>query len=224
MRKRRSSAIQHDPAMYVSEYPRNRLERYWTHPWMTRALVDRYPEILDVAREGVCEPAAGRGDMSRVLRDEYGLPVYSSDVDASEIPEGLNGQEADFLHPDFRKTMPPARCVITNPPFRMKVDFLQTALSLSGVVVVAMLLRSDFRSGIGRRRFFDETTSDFACEIVLTCRPRWDWWFREWPTAGPRHLYSWFIWDRRYQGQYAQQRYHYLSRQDQCDAKLRKNP
>lgn len=183
-----------DPALYESNYIRQDKDRYWTAPWMTSALLN----TVDVP-DAIWEPAAGRGDIVGVLQD-YGKDVVASDIDLSEFDTGL----CDFFVGDFLESVPPdgVRGIITNPPYNVPrgiaKKFIEHALDLmsfSDIEFVAMLLRSEFCHGKTRRHMFGECT-EYGGEIVLTTRPRWDWWFREEPEAGPRHNFSWFFWTR----------------------------
>jgi hypothetical protein len=73
---------------------------------------------------------------------------------------------------------------------------------------VAMLLRSEFKSGKSqRRREKFGACMDYWGELVLTTRPRWDYGDPDAPEdASPRHNFSWFIWK-------GQARFHSFPRQ-----------
>ena len=194
-----------DPSLYESNYERTILDRYWTDPWITRALLEHHP-IGGI----VWEPAAGRGDMSKVFL-ATGRKVIATDIDSSEYDalDNVCG-ELDFLNGAFQKhTWIDA--IVTNPPFNKKAQqFVERALEYD-VMTVAMLLRSEFRSGKTRRHLFGDCPM-YAGEIVLTSRPRWDWWFRDKPKASPRHNFSWFVWDMRYLNEIPYQQFHYVGK------------
>jgi len=115
-----------DPRFYEtrgSARPRNRLDRIWTNPWMTDVLMETM--FRDISGP-IWEPAAGRGDMSKVLAlwpdlktdDRY--KVYSSDVDMSEFDTSIGpGHERSFLHeiemPEVEGVA--VKSIITNPPY-----------------------------------------------------------------------------------------------------------
>ena len=195
-----------DPALFESNFERVDGDRYWTEPWITEALVRHLPSFPSTGG-AVWEPAAGRGDMASVLL-KRGYEVFASDVDMSEFSgEHLLGQllctwaKLDFL------TLPTDGiisrnmvAIITNPPYgdpktdRNKAEiFLRRALE-HDVRLVAMLMRSEFNSGKTRMDLFERP--DYAFEIVLTSRPRWDWWFCEKSKHSGRHNFSWFVWDK----------------------------
>jgi hypothetical protein len=157
--------------------------------------------------ENVWEPAAGRGDMSLALR-ENGHEVYSSDIDMSEFNYDIGpGHEKSFL--DETEIPHGVDSIVTNPPYSepwrgIADDFVEHALKLfeeSGVPdwTVAMLLRSEFKSGKSQRRRlkFGQNLTYYG-ELVLTTRPRWDYGDPDAPeNAAPRHNFSWFLWKQR---------------------------
>jgi hypothetical protein len=187
-----------DPQLYASGYERNRLDRYWTSPWLTEEL--RKQVFLP---RPIWECAAGRGDMSRAL----GGLVYSSDIDTSEFDESIGPfHENSFLDEIEVPAMPSGeRCksIITNPPYSepwrgIADDFIRHGLSFfdDGIEFMAMLMRSEFKSGKTRKDMFGECPH-YKGELVLTTRPRWDYDDPDAPeTASPRHNFSWFMWQK----------------------------
>lgn len=193
-------SIKTDPALYGSNFERLPSDRYWTESWVTNILMRRLATRAARADlEGVVwEPAAGRGDMVRVLLD-HGAEVFASDVDLSEFDGGLcDFMQHDFMSGDFDPAVLGISKLITNPPYRNVEDFVRRALAYEDIRLVAMLLRAEFSHANRRTDLFE--LSSFAFEIKLTTRPRWDWWFRDKPKASPRHNFSWFVWDRGWSG------------------------
>lgn len=186
-----------DPALYESGFERFDKDRYWTQPWITQALLDTVsvPNMI-------WEPAAGRGDIVTKLIDN-GRDVVASDVDLSEFDYFLCPTiQHNFIMavPPLYEGHPDIKGIITNPPYNqprgIADDFVRHGLFLMenfGIEFMAMLLRSEFCRGKRRRDMFGDNPM-YAGEIVLTSRPRWDWWFRDEPEASPRHNFSWFIW------------------------------
>lgn len=86
---------------------RDALDRYFTPPWATRALVDYMGDRLTRGR--VWEPCAGNGHIVDVLR-EAGCDVLASDI--------LPGRD-DIIRHDFMGQGPPAECslIVTNFPY-----------------------------------------------------------------------------------------------------------
>lgn len=178
----------------ISNYERNEGDRYWTEPAVTAALARRLPQGI----KRVWEPAAGRGDMAEVLID-FGYEVIASDIDVNEFDPGICPvHEYNFL----TERWPDAGgidAIITNPPFGKEAEqFVRKSLSYTDVRYHAFLLRTVWKAASGRTDIFVE--QPFACEIVLTWRPRWDWWFRDKPEKSPMHNYSWFCFDREHVG------------------------
>lgn len=204
-----------------SGYARNEKERYFTEPWCTRALVPFIPAY--VAERPVWECAAGRGDLAQVLAD-FGYDVVASDIDLSEYNHDLGSARVeDFLASEPSMEIAESfSAIITNPPYgkepkeefeseedkerrkrTLAEKFVRHALD-HGVDYVAMFLRAEFNHAGGRTDLWDRTKYPFAYEIVMTSRPRWDWWLPPPPPgekkSGPMHNYSWFVWDRQWQG------------------------
>ncbi len=201
--------IYNDPQLYASGYERKNLDRYWTHPWMTYELLDNLSSEIS---GGIWECAAGRGDMSRALEDwDFGVfkdTVYSTDIDMSEFDTAIgppfSRHEKSFLD---ETSMPLGACsIITNPPYSqpwrgIADDFVEHALKFMDkgeCDFVAMLLRSEFKSGKSKRRQLKfGHCKHYMGELVLTTRPRWDYGDPDAPEdAAPRHNFSWFLWQR----------------------------
>ena len=159
-----------------SGHARIAADRYMTPAWVTEALLPH----LRPART-IWEPAAGSGQMARVL-ERFAGTVISSDI--------ADGQ--DFL------TAAPVDCcgIVTNPPYTHAVAFIERALSLTAPDgVVAMLLRCDFDHAKTRSHLF-AGCSAFAKKIVRTRRVKW---FED--SAGqPSFNHAWFLWDHRHKG------------------------
>ena len=195
-----------DPALFESGYERNRLDRYWTNPWMTKTLVRELSAVRYSIPDGIWECAAGRGDMSRALY-ECGYRVHSSDIDMSEFDYDIGqGHECSFLD-EFQVPMD-VRSIVTNPPYNVPRGiadaFIHQGLSFfdQDIEFMAMLLRSEFRCGKSRKDMFGESPH-YMGELVLTTRPRWDYGDPDAPEkAAPRHNFSWFLWHKNYRLQH----------------------
>jgi hypothetical protein len=181
-----------DPAMLgTSGYDRIKGDAYYTPACVTEALLlhIEFPNT-------VWEPAAGRGDMSAVLR-AAGYRVIESDI---AWPESV-----DFLS---QTALPESvRAIATNPPFDpaprtsrppLVEKFIRHALGLTRSVdgVVAMLARNELDCAGSRTDLFDRPP--FAVKLVLTRRPRWV--ARHHGDKSPRHNFAWFIWDWEHVG------------------------
>jgi hypothetical protein len=216
-----------------SGYERRKNEQYFTMPWCTEALARHIPEY--VKQKQVWEPAAGRGDITKVLED-HGYDVMNSDLDTTNWDwdlgqiKAVNFLEVEPCAPELRGF----NSIITNPPYGKQtnpdgskgtslVSYNGKKMTLAeafirhsfvhGVEFVAMLLPTDFNHSSKRRDLFEpdpdydpifcDPKLPFAFEIVLTSRPRWDWWYEPEPgekRKSPMHNYSWFVWDQRHEG------------------------
>lgn len=188
-----------------SEFERNENDLYRTEPWCTRALCRRV-EVSSFGR--IMEPCAGAGDITAVLQ-AAGAVVDSYDLDISNHDYALcdDIKQADFLETE---TLPwDVDAIITNPPYGVLAQkIVHKSLSFPQVTLVAMLLKSTWNTSPGRndsRRnlFANQAGLDFpfAYELVLMDRPRWDkWWEGGEPDYPPFHPYSWFVWDRKWNG------------------------
>lgn len=209
-----------------SAYERRKNDQYFTQDWCTQVLLPLIP--LYVKQKHVWEPAAGRGDITKVLEGD-GYDVINSDIDITNWNHDIgtinsaNFLELEPISPEIRDY----NAIITNPPYGKLVEYNGKKLSLAeafirhsfaqGVEFVAMLLPTDFNHSSKRRDLFDnmfltdesydpifcDPMLKFAFEVVLTSRPRWDWWYP--PVDGekrksPMHNYSWFVWDARHKG------------------------
>ncbi len=179
-----------------SGFERRDRDAYWTENWVTEALLDTVR-----IRGPVWEPACGRGDMAQVLRDR-GHRVLASDIADYGCPDAF---VYDFLS-GIPVALPPnlwPRAIVTNPPYEHAEAFIRRALEFMEPLggQVAMLLRHEFDCAAGRGDLFDYLANPFACKVVLTKRPRWDWWERDKVKASPRHNFSFYIWDYAWTGE-----------------------
>lgn len=173
--------------------PPDSFDFFPTPLWATRALCEHVLPAFQrrpLKTMSVWEPACGIGSMAKPL-GEYFASVTATDIfDYRDHPQLLHKQDAcfDFLMPTQSVH---ADWIITNPPFRLGVEFIERALALctSGV---AVLVRSQFTEGIDRynRLFCNESPTVVAhyAERVAMVKGRLD---REATTAT---AYSWFVW------------------------------
>jgi len=120
---------------------------YETHPCAVEALL-KHQALLDP----VWEPCAGRGAISKVLKDA-GYTVLSQDLVAYDnclVDDILTG--IDFLM-EFRA---PDGCkqIITNPPYKLASHFIRKAIDLQ--CISYWLLPAAFLQGNGRSDIIDQ--------------------------------------------------------------------
>jgi hypothetical protein len=153
--------------------------------WVTEALL----AYVDLGGLTVWEPAAGAGDMAKVLKAAGAAWVHCSDIASYDFP-------LDEIR-DFTAADAAARfdAIITNPPHGLAEAFVTAGLRHIGRGgLLALLLPADFDSAARRRPLFHECPW-FAAKIVLTKRIVW---FER--TDGvreaPKENHAWFLWQR----------------------------
>lgn len=152
---------------------RDALDRYETPEWVTLALLSKVTFVGPIL-----EPAAGTGRMVRILNEQHGFPVASSDISRGR---------------DFLKRRARATNIVTNPPIRNGLDeaFVRHAVELADGKV-AMLLLSRFFWSNGRREWHEAHP---CCDVVfITDRiifqlPNGK------PIAGQFFDFAWYVWD-----------------------------
>ena len=114
------------------------LERYWTHPWQTRALFAYAGIPTDIC---VIEPCAGAGWMVDVLAEHVGRErIAAFDV----APERDDITQADTLMPGFFELIAIKYhdrqiALITNPPFSALASYLRRGQSFEVVALLGRL-------------------------------------------------------------------------------------
>ena len=172
------------------------LDDFPTPPWATRALlVHVLPRLAPPEPYRlwtVWEPACGRGTMSMVLAEKF-ANVYPSDVhDYGAAPFAEVGS---FVGEGCDKIVPPPNGVdwiITNPPFKLALEFAERALA-EARVGVALLCRLAFMETAARHKLFERDPYFAVCpfvERVPMVEGRWD------QDASTATAYAWFVWTR----------------------------
>ena len=136
------------------------------------------------------EPCAGRGAITRVLRD-HGHVVIASDL--------IDYGNLDFVRDFLLESKMLAGCdaVVTNPPYDIADEFVRHALDLSprvylllGLAFLESIRRTDVleRRGLARVHVFRR-------RLPMMHRDQW---------AGPRASsaipFAWFVWERDHRG------------------------
>src|SRR4029078_585651 len=118
----------------------NQLDFYPTPPWATRALFHHVLDHADFHHFTCWEPAAGRGDMAKVLANHFKQTI------ASDI--AYYGNESILIEDFLTCTKKCADWIITNPPFNLADTFINFALMRTPCV--AMFTRLQLMEGKGR--------------------------------------------------------------------------
>jgi hypothetical protein len=137
----------------------------------------------------IWEPACGDGAMSREL-EAAGHLVVSTDL----IDRGYGVGERDFLM-EWQALAPN---IVTNPPFRWAVEFIERALTLT-TGKVAMFLRLAFLEGQERGRWFPNTP--LARVYIMSRRvPIQRGRLATDDDAGGPLAFAWFVWEHGHAG------------------------
>lgn len=124
------------------------LDDFPTHPWAVRALCEKLQAYgHDLSNAVACDPACNRGFLVRPLA-EYFREVVATDIYDYGYP-GMSARSDYLLDWPYRKQG--VDWIITNPPFRLAVDFILRALQ-DARVGVAMFVRVAFDEGAKRYR------------------------------------------------------------------------
>lgn len=171
-------ARRHEPKASLDDFP--------TPPWATRALFEHVLADRVGWQDLTClEPACGAGHMATPLRERFGV------VEAFDAHDYGYAGVRDFL------SSPPAASsydwIVTNPPFRLAEEFIETSLDVASVGV-AVIVRTMFLEGRGRyERLFSKrppTRIGQFTERVPMVRGRLR---KESKTATG---YAWLVWER----------------------------
>jgi hypothetical protein len=187
--------------MTESGYARKELDTYWTQAYCTQWMLDA--GLVRERRKSVTwEPCAGIGSIAHILK-KGGHDVLATDIHDHGFKE-LDGIQ-DFL--SVNHVDPAIDLIFTNPPYEISgvpgvpdctaLDFVVHALKLMKPVKgsVIMLLRNEFDCASTRKHLFEQPP--FTAKFVLTRRPNWipENMRRPDKDNGPRHNYSWFMWN-----------------------------
>lgn len=168
-----------------STTPRHEHDYYATDP----SAVDALNTILPLKNLAVWESACGGGHLSKRMKDFEAI-VYSTDL----YDRGYGDSGIDFL---ATKTLL-APTIITNPPYKYALEFVQHSIEL-GADKVAMFLKLTFLEGQKRRKFFEQhppkTVAVFSKRMQVAINGDPDM-FKKSSAA----CYAWFIWEKGYKG------------------------
>lgn len=192
--------------IHETDFERVENDKYYTEPWLTEAVV---MELLNRVGWGanLWEPSAGGCHMVETF-NENGFNVTATDLDCCDFPDNWR-DISDTSPKDFFTTktdnIKDIDLIAFNPPFgKLAYLFVQRALQHmmenDRIQVVAALCRSDFKHASTRDDIWSKCPY-YAHEVVVQGRPRWDaWWTGIKLKNGPKHNYSWYIWDKRHTG------------------------
>lgn len=140
----------------------------------------------------IWECACGEKNLSNVF-ERHGFDVRSSDIE-----DRCGNEVLDFL--SIENWTPWDGNIITNPPYALATEFVYRALQLvGGGKKVCMFLRTLFLEGRERKALFlnfpPKTIYVFSGRITCLMNNEGDF------TKGGAQSYSWFVWEKGYQGE-----------------------
>ncbi len=153
------------------------------------------PKAVELLLEKECfskkilEPACGMGHISNVLK-HHGYDVYSYDI----INRGY-GKTEDFFDRQYFDGD-----IITNPPYKIALPFLEHALNVINTGnKVALFLRILFLEGKARGKFFKNNPPKkiYIASGRLNCAKNGDFEKYKKSTA---QAYAWFVWEKGFCG------------------------
>ena len=159
------------------------MDAYWTPIEAVKSLM-----VLEDLPKFLWEPACGNGAIVNPLR-EAGFNVIASDI------EDYGCELASQF--DYFQTTCTTSCkgIVTNPPFKLALDFAKKALS--EVNYVALYLRLNWLEGVRRKPFFQENgpTRVWISSRRLPMMHRHGW--EGGKISSSNIAFAWYIWDNR---------------------------
>lgn len=160
---------------------------YATEPKATEVLLG-----VEKFNKNIWECCCGEMHISDVL-EKHGYTVTKTD-----IVERLRNVDdiIDFLEYDGNWNGD----IITNPPFKNAVDFVQKALDVIPTGnKIAMFLKLTFLEGQARKQFFQENPPKtvYVSSSRLNCAKRGD--FKTYKSSAI--AYAWYLWEKGYKGE-----------------------
>ena len=156
-------------------------DNYATPPWVTQLLL---PYLALPPGIRVLDPCCGEGAILRML--PAGVQSIGIELDAGRAATaraaGFSVITRDAL---TAEPWPTADLVITNPPYRQALEFVERALVEIGAGTVVMLLRLNWLGSQARADFHRQHPSDVC---VLSKRPS----FAHGRTDATE--YAWLLW------------------------------
>lgn len=169
----------------IGYYPEGRPENdfYPTPDIATHALMQ-----AEIFRGPIWEPACGDGAISKILENNYGYKVFSTDIEPRNY-----GTQQDFLCAEkLPETNFDIVNIITNPPFKIIQKFAEHALEL-GCEKLALFGKLAFLEGQERTLWLEKTP--FKCAYVFRKRLSL---YRNGVKMknGGMIAFAWFVWER----------------------------
>jgi len=168
-----------------TEKERENNDYYATDPQAANLLL----ELEDF--ENILEPSCGEGHLSEVFV-EKGINVHSSDL----IQRGYGVQKDFFEYTEWNGD------VITNPPYKYGLEFVEHALEIIPKGnKVAMFLKLQFLEGKKRKKLFINNPPKklYVSSSRLLCAKNGDFEGMK-KGGGSAVAYGWFVWEKGFKG------------------------
>lgn len=168
---------------------------YATPPMSVVSLIKYCKENnIELSDKQILEPCCGKGHISEVLKQTYGLQVDSRDL----INRGYGEIFENFLE---NKDTNVNKHIITNPPYRYAKEFVEHSMQmLSDNNYVCMLLKLTFLEGTKRQSMFKKYPpyKVLVFSDRINCSLGGD--FEKDSQYNGAVCYAWFIWKVGYTG------------------------
>lgn len=163
---------------------RQKVDYYATDPRALTLLLEKLKkDNIDLPRN-IMEPCCGGGHLSEELK-KHGYNVTSYDL----YNHGYDSIKQDFLKSEIK-----ADCILTNPPYKYALEFIQKALkNINPNGYVLMLLRIQFLEGKKRNLFFKKFPPKYVYVYSSrqNCAKNGD--FKTYDRNSAT-CYAWYIW------------------------------
>jgi hypothetical protein len=172
---------------------------YATPPSSVEALLANY----DIKGESFYEPCVGQGHIAKVLKMHFpNAKHYASDL----VYRGYGIGGIDFLKDDVLNKVLKGKKVdwiITNPPFKYAMEFVDRSLKLTNIGV-AMFLKIQFLEGVNRKNWFIQSPLKYVYVFSKRQNPMKDG-LEYNPQTGKKWsstmCFCWFVWEQGYDGE-----------------------
>ncbi|MBP5698088.1 MAG: class I SAM-dependent methyltransferase [Alphaproteobacteria bacterium] len=163
---------------------------YATDPAVIPPLLKVLGPDWEAGNKLIWECAVGAGHLSQIL-ELYGHQVISTDL----IYRGFGVGGIDFLQPTPYDDLP-YDAIITNPPFKYALEFVEKSLRIAPVV--CMFLRIGFIESEHRDALFTNNPPRYIAVFRKRARTSKNAAFPKGESSATCH--AWFIWYRGFKG------------------------
>jgi hypothetical protein len=170
-----------------SGYARAENDWYVEPSWAVEALLD-----VERFRGYTHDPACGCGTIPKAFRARD-LEAGGSDI----ADRGFGDHKVDFLSPLWLHLSHDIQNIVTNPPFKLALDFVRKALEISDHKV-AVLQRLAWLESRERGAFFE--SSPLARVYVFSRRVSMPPGGSDQPATGGSIPFAWYVWDKDHRG------------------------